>query len=123
MAICERCSEEIPAGDEMKLHGKTVCEDCFIAGVQPPKTCDVTAVYSAKKHREMMGHTGTEGLTEIQKNMYEFVKSKGKVTKDELMGEFDLSPMELERQISVMRHCELLKGMKEGKNIFITIMN
>lgn len=123
MVLCEKCKAEIPEGDEMKLHGKIVCEDCFVAGVQPPKTCDVAAVHSAKMHRQMAGQTGTEGLTELQKNIYEFVKYKGKVTKDELVEHFELPLTEIERQFSVLRHCELLKGTKEGQNIYLTIMN
>jgi hypothetical protein len=121
--ICAKCREEIPAGDEMQLHGQTVCEDCFIIAVQPPKTCDVAAVQSAVTHRKQAGQTGTEGLTELQKKIYEFVKEKGKVTRPEIAERFDLKDWELERNFAVLRHCELLKGTKEGKTIYITIMN
>jgi len=121
--ICAKCREEIPAGDEMQLHGQTVCEDCFIIAVQPPKTGDVAAVQSAVTHRKQAGQTGTEGLTELQKKIYEFVKEKGKVTRPEIAERFDLKDWELERNFAVLRHCELLKGTKEGKTIYITIMN
>lgn len=121
--LCEKCKIEIPDGEEMKFHGKVVCEDCYVVGVQPPKTCDVAAVYSAKMHRQMSGQTGTEGLTDLQKNIYEFVKENGKVTKDQLAEHFKLPQLELDKQFSVLRHCELLKGTKEGNNIYIMIMN
>jgi len=121
--LCEKCKMEIPEGEEMRLHGKTVCEDCYVMGVQPPKTCDVAAVHSAKMHRQMSGQTGTEGLTDLQKRIYEFVKANEKVTKEQLIEHFNLPLMEIDRQFSVLRHCELLKGSKEGTNIYITIMN
>jgi len=69
--ICAKCREEIPAGDEMQLHGQILCEDCFIIAVQPPKTCDVAAVQSAVTHRKQAGQSGTEGLTELQKKLDE----------------------------------------------------
>ncbi|MEN3003697.1 hypothetical protein [Dehalobacterium formicoaceticum] len=123
MTLCEKCRVEIPAGDEMKLHGKIVCEDCFVAGVQPPKTCDVAAVHSAKMHRQMTGQTGTEGLTDLQKNIYEFVREQGQVTRDQLVERFALPLAEIEKQFTVLRHCELLKGKKEAGVVYITFMN
>lgn len=121
--ICAKCQSEIPPCDEMQLHGQTVCEDCFIIGVQPPKTCDVAAVHSAVTHRKLAGQTGTEGLTELQKNIYQFVKEKGKITRPEIAAHFNLQQWELERNFSVLRHCELLKGTKEGNTIYITTMD
>ncbi|WP_449241272.1 hypothetical protein [Desulfoscipio gibsoniae] len=121
--ICAKCGEEIPAGDEMQLHGQTLCEDCFIIAVEPPKTCDVAAVHSAVTHRKQFGQTGTEGLTKLQKEIYEFVKEKGKVTRPEIAKHFDLKDWELERNFAVLRHCELLKGTKVEKTIYITTMS
>ena len=121
--LCEKCKIEISAGDEMSLHGKTVCEDCYILGVQPPKTCDVAAVYGATLHRKMSGQTGTEGLTDLQKRIYDFVQEKGKATREDIAEHLATPWPDLEREFSVLRHCELLKGSKEGSTIFITIMN
>lgn len=118
--LCDICGDKIPTGDKMELHGKTVCEDCFIIGVQPPKTCDVAAVDSAKLHRKLAGQTGTEGLTQLQKDIYDFVKSRTKVTREEITGHFKLPAHEMERQFTVLRHCELLKGTKEENIIYIT---
>jgi hypothetical protein len=42
------------------------------------KACDPWAVYTATRTRETSGLNGAEGLTELQKAIYEFVKSKGK---------------------------------------------
>lgn len=120
---CEKCHQEIPTGEEMNFRGKNLCEDCYVISVQPPKTCDVAAVHSAVTHRKMTGQTGTEGLTDLQKEIYEFVKTKKKVTREELAQHFKIPEWQLERQFSILRHCELLKGTKEGSNVYITIMN
>ncbi|MCR4436402.1 MAG: hypothetical protein QHH06_11085 [Clostridiales bacterium] len=116
---CARCKQPIPEGEECNYYGKILCEDCYIEAAEPPKTCDVAAVYSAKKHRALAGQTGTEGLTEQQKNIYEYVKKHGKATKQELLDALGLSPRDMDRQLPILRHCELLKAHKIGQEIYI----
>lgn len=109
--ICTRCQEEIPQGDEMNYMGHILCEDCYIDAVSLPKTCDVAAVYSAKLARKLAGQKGTEGLTELQQEIYEYVKvNDGKVTFEALMKKFQLSETQMRRVFAPLRHCELLKG-------------
>lgn len=109
--ICESCQEVIPVEDQMNFMGKVLCEDCYVEAVSLPKTCDVAAVYSAKLSRKLAGQKGTEGLTKLQKEIYEYVKvNDGKVTFEALMKEFQLSDPEMRRVFAPLRHCELLKG-------------
>lgn len=121
--ICELCREEIPAGDEMNLRGKTVCEDCYIDSVSVPKTCDVAAVYSAKKTRAAAGHTGTEGLTDLQKKIVEYVVREGKATREQLAAVFSLNAQELQTQLAVLRHCELLRAAKIDGDVYVVPMD
>ncbi len=74
--ICSKCKENIPEGDEMNYKGNVLCEDCYIAALSVPKTRDAAAVHSAKMARKQAGQTGTEGLTDLQKEMYEYVQAK-----------------------------------------------
>ncbi|EEG76554.1 helix-turn-helix domain-containing protein [Dethiobacter alkaliphilus] len=116
---CVKCNDPIPKGEECNYLGKVVCEDCYIMSVSPPKTCDVSAVHAAKKHREAMGHTGTEGLTDLQKDIVNFIKEQGQVTKPQIAEKFALKQSDLERQFAVLRHCEVLKAKKDGDKIYI----
>ncbi len=116
---CYKCKDPIPQGEECKFNNNFICEDCYIETLSPPKTCDVAAVHSAKKHRAAMGQTGTEGLTEQQKDIVDFINEQGKSTKPEIAEKFDLKEKELERQFAILRHCELLKGKKEGDKIYV----
>lgn len=116
---CTRCKQPIPEGESCNYHGKILCEDCYIQAVEPLRTCDVAAVHSAKTHRAMSGQTGTEGLTEQQKNIFEYVKKHGKATKQELIGTFGLSALELDKLVAVLRHCELIKARKIDSEIYI----
>jgi hypothetical protein len=119
---CENCREDIPQGEEMNYRGKVLCEDCYVEALSTPKTCDVAAVYSAKMARKAAGQKGTEGLTELQKEIYEYVKANGKVTPEAIAKKFTLSAPELQKQFAPLRHCELLKGTKIDGELYIVVM-
>ena len=116
---CAQCKQTVPEGESYNYYGKILCEDCYIQAIEPPRTCDVAAVHAAKTHRELFGQTGTEGLTEQQKNIYDYVKKNDKATKPELISTFGLSVSELDRLVSVLRHCELIKARKIENEIYI----
>jgi predicted transcriptional regulator len=85
------------------------------------QACDPWAVYSAKRFRKLAGLQGAQGLTEQQRAIYEFIKSKGKVTFKELHHAVQLPPQELENQIAILRHCELVKGQSEDGKVYLTL--
>jgi predicted HTH transcriptional regulator len=116
---CNICKDSIPEGDECKHNGKVICEDCYIESLSPPKTCDVAAVHAAKKHRAALGQSGTEGLTEQQKEIVNYINEHDKITKQDIAEKFELKPYELDRQFAILRHCELVKGKKVGDNVYI----
>jgi hypothetical protein len=68
--------------------------------------------------RKQLGQSGTEGLTELQKHIYDTVAERGTISKDELLGKLNLSPAEFERQFVVLRHCELLRSFKQGETVY-----
>jgi len=60
-----------------------------------------------------------ERLTEVQKAILNYVLSRGKTTIEELCNELKISRRELEIQIAILRHLELVKGRREGNQICI----
>lgn len=120
---CNRCGREVPAEDSYQHLGEALCEDCYIDVRYPPKACDPWAVYSATRSRESAGLQGTQGLIEPQRAIYEFVKEKGKVTRDEIMAKYNLKAAELQKHLAVLRHCELVKGHKEGDSVYLVPFN
>lgn len=119
--ICERCQDPIPEGEQFDHMGKTLCEDCYIEAIEPPRTCDVTAVYSAKVARKQAGQVGTEGLTELQTDIYNYIKAEGPVTHEQIMTKFKLAKWQLEKNFAVLRHCELVRGFRQDGKVFVTI--
>ena len=105
--------------DSYQHLGQRLCEDCYIEIRYPAKACDPWAVYSATRSRETVGLKGTAGLTDLQAAIYEFIRNKGKATREQLLENLSLTEADLQRQLATMRHCELVKGHKEGNSIYL----
>jgi hypothetical protein len=58
-------------------------------------------------------------LTELQKEIYALVKCKGKVIREKVIEELNLSEQEMQTQLATLRRCELVKGHKEEDKIYI----
>lgn len=116
---CDRCGRELSADDSYQYLGKALCEDCYIDIRYPARACDPWAVYSATRLRETLGLKGTAGLTELQQAIYDFIRGRGKVTREQIIETLGLTDAEIQRQLATLRHCELVKGHKEGKSIYV----
>ncbi len=116
---CERCGVALQESEVNNFQGKVLCEDCCFDLMYPPKACDPLAISASLSIRKQLGQTGTEGLTELQKRIYNLVIERGKVSREEAMELFKLTPQELERQFVILRHCELLRLSKEGNTVFL----
>lgn len=118
---CQSCGKEIAEDEVFATEGKTLCEDCYIDIGHRIRVCDPWGVRSKKIFREGHGLEGTDGLTDLQKEIYEFIQEKGRATRAELMERFQLPVPELENQFAILRHCQLLKGKKEGDSVYIVL--
>ncbi|SMC97683.1 hypothetical protein [Sporomusa malonica] len=119
--ICTKCNSEIPEGEQCLHRGQMLCEDCYLEMLEPPRTCDVAAVHGAKLARKMAGQEGTDGLTELQKNIYNYIKEEGPVTAEQIMNKFSLSKIQMERNFATLRHCELAHGFRDNGKVLIKI--
>ena len=119
MVKCNRCGRVISTDNSYQHFGETLCEDCYIDIKYPVKACDPWAVYAATRSRGNTGAEGSNGLSETQKRIYEFVKTKEKVTRAEILANLKINETELQTNLAVLRHCELVKGHKEGKDIYL----
>ncbi len=119
---CEKCQAEVADNDIYVHAGRKLCEDCYIVAMSRPVTCDVGAVHAARTSRELQGQTGTQGLTPLQKTLYEYIKEKGKATREETAEYMNIPWEDLEIQFTVLRHCELMRAFKEGDRVYLTPM-
>ena len=116
---CQVCGCEVPVEESYVLDDLMLCDDCYLERRHRVKTCNPLATYSAKRFQESDGLEATERLNDRQKAIYKLVKSRGKVTSQEISSEFGLSQSETENQLAILRHLELTKGKKEGDIVYI----
>jgi late competence protein required for DNA uptake (superfamily II DNA/RNA helicase) len=115
---CERCQTELPENESASYQGKLLCEDCCFDLMSPPKTCDPTAVSPTLNVRRELGQKGTEGLSELQRKIYNLVVERRRISKENLIAALALTPAVFEREFAVLRHCELLRGFKEDGMVY-----
>ena len=119
MVNCNRCNREISEDRSYVHQGKILCDDCLMDIGLSVKECDPWATYVDTHTRERLGLKGTEGLTETEKKVYEFIKSKGRVTREDVMAEFSLSKLDLNAQLIPLMHSELVKEHSEGDTMYL----
>ena len=117
---CEVCGLPLQENQVNNFQGKVLCEDCCFDLMNPPKVCDPLAVSSTLSVRRQLGQTGTEGLTDLQKQIYNIVVERGTISREELTSLLKMTPQEMERQFATLRHCELLRAFKEGSIVYLT---
>ncbi len=116
---CQSCECEISLEESCFLDDLVLCDDCYLERSHRVKTCNPLATYSAKRFQDLDGLEATERLNDIQKAIYELIKSQGRTTVQELFSRFKLSQVETENQIAILRHLELVKAKKEQNKIYI----
>ncbi len=117
---CERCILHLEKNEVNYFQGKVLCEDCCFELMSPPKVCDPLPVSSTLSVRKQLGQTGTDGLSDLQKRIFNIVAEKGKISREELTISLNLTAEEMEREFAILRHCELLRAFKEGNIVYFT---
>ncbi|MBN1323604.1 MAG: hypothetical protein JW986_06345 [Methanotrichaceae archaeon] len=119
MPTCENCESSVD--ETLEYEGRNLCEDCYLDAASRIRACDPWGEHSKKTFREQHGLKGTDGLTDQQAEIYRLIESKGKATREEIQAALGISPMELENQFALLRHCQLIKGRREGDLVYIVL--
>jgi late competence protein required for DNA uptake (superfamily II DNA/RNA helicase) len=120
---CSRCNKELTENQSYVYQGKVMCEDCLMDIGLSLKECDPWATYVDTSARKRHGLTGTAGLTEMEAKVYDFVKAKGKVTRQQVMKNFGLSEADLKAQLLTLMHAELVKERAERGKMYLVPIN
>ncbi|AXV36974.1 MAG: hypothetical protein KO217_01120 [Methanobacteriaceae archaeon] len=118
---CQSCGKSLLENEVYKSAKQVLCDDCYIDTQHRIKACNPLGERAKKNFRKSQGFQGTEGLSEIQKNIYQYIQLKEKVTRVDLIKQFKLSPTDLENHFAIMRQSQLVKGKKEGDTVYITL--
>jgi hypothetical protein len=114
---CDKCSKNIEEGEKREIHGRTLCEDCYIDVLSPAKACDPWAVYSAKSFSKV--HKSSIEFTETQAKILQLLKDTGGAEPRIIIERLQIKLSDLEREIATLRHMEKVRGeLREGKKYF-----
>lgn len=104
---CDRCGASV-SEEEAQAHGaQTLCEDCLMDALSPAKACDPWAVKLAKG---AAASGGVGDLKGVEKALYELVREKGRVPKEEVSALLGVRPADVDRAFATLRHMEVLRG-------------
>ncbi|MDW7709624.1 MAG: hypothetical protein SCH98_04055 [Deferrisomatales bacterium] len=106
---CERCGTEMGAGEALAHGDRKLCEDCLMDVLSPAMACDPWAVKLAKGAIESGPPPELQGL---EKALFDAVRERGRVPKEQAAPLLGVRPTELERAFAVLRHMELLRGQR-----------
>ncbi len=114
---CDKCGDEIQDGDHRELHGHTLCEDCYMDALSPPRACDPWAVHSAKSFIKKA--IREPELTARQTQILNILRETGGADVKTLLEKLQIKLSELEREIASLRHMEKVRGelREEGKKV------
>ena len=112
---CVKCGDPIENGEERDFHGQTLCEDCYMDALSPPRTCDPWAVHSAKSFMSKEGSSEPR-LNTTQNKILEILQETGGIEPRTLIERLQIKPSDMEREIAALRHMEKVRGeLREGK--------
>ncbi len=115
---CERCQTHIAAGEEKELHGRTLCEDCYMDVLSPARACDPWAVHSAKSFEKSGG--AVSEVNETQAKILRILKETGGISPGELAEKLQIRLSDLEREFASLRHTEKIRAeLRDGKKILL----
>ncbi len=116
---CSRCNRQLSESERYVYEGKIYCEDCLIEKGLTIKECDPWSSFTDTAARMRHGDTGTAGLTDNEAKVYEFVKKRGRATRQEVMKGLGLSEVDLKARLIPLMHSELIKERSESGEMYL----
>lgn len=113
---CNRCGRELSESESYIHQQKVFCEDCLMDIGLSSKDCDPWATYVDTRTK---GHPGREDLSMAEKTIYEFILSRGKATREEVMQQLSLSKTDLNTQLIPLIHADLVKELGESGQMYL----
>lgn len=124
--ICSGCGKEIPGNEYVMEGGRAICEDCCLKEHQRIKLRDPGAVLFRKKSWSITDRRLAPTilykfieLTDLQKEIYEFIATEGRAIPDKISKLFGLMPQETSNQLAVLEQRELVKCQKIDDDIYV----
>ena len=113
---CSVCGRKITKDEAYERKGRQLCEDDYIKALskETERECDPWATYLSAVERGGAWPKTTDNLTDLQKQIFSFIKASGKTTREGISAKYDLSEQELDLHLQVLMHSELVKERSEA---------
>lgn len=113
---CDKCKDTINEQESKELHGRILCEDCYMDALSPARMCDPWAVHSAKSLTDK-SESGLE-INKTQEKILRILEENGGLEIGTLLEKLKIKTSDLERELAALRHMEKVRGaLKDGKKI------
>ncbi|MBI4284494.1 MAG: hypothetical protein HY670_01155 [Chloroflexi bacterium] len=116
---CSRCGRELSEDQSYVHENKVLCEDCLMNIGLSIRECDPWASYSDARAPGKPFIKGSVMLTDSEQRIFEFVKKKGRATREEVMKNFNMDELALKAQLITLMHSEKVKERGEGNQLYL----
>ncbi len=119
---CSRCGKGLTESQSYVNQGKIYCEDCLMDIGLNTRQCDPWATWVDNREGAQEGQKGTDWLSAGEKQVYDFIKRRGRVTRAEVGRELKMTATELQLQLLPMFHAEVVKERSEGGEQYLVTL-
>ncbi len=116
---CHRCHRQLSEEQAYVYQGRVFCEDCLMDTGLSMRECDPWATYVDKRSRVQPGMKAAESLTEPERELYEFIRARGRVSRQEVIDGLGISETELKVQLVPLMHGDLVKEVGQQGELFL----
>ena len=116
---CSKCGKAITQDQSYVNKGKVYCEDCLMDVGLTMKECDPWATYVDKRTQKLA--TNSVALSDQEKKVLEFVRSKGKATRQDVAKSLKLTASELQVNLVPLLHYDMLKEISDKKKMYLIL--
>lgn len=117
---CSKCQAPIAPGETREHQGKTLCEDCYMDALSPPRFCDPWADYAAKS--SMKTNAPIE-LTSSQTTILSLIKECGEVSRWDLIDKLKerLPAQDVERECATLKRMGKIAIQRKNQEAVISL--
>ena len=116
---CSKCGKSITQDQSYVNKGKVYCDDCLMDIGLTMKECDPWATYVDKRTQKL--DKKSVSLTAAEQKVFDYIKSKGKATRQDVAKSLKLTDSELQVQLVPLLHFDLLKETSDKSKMYLVL--
>ena len=111
---CEKCRDQIKPGEEREMHGRVLCEDCYMDALSPAPPATPGPSIRPSLFKRKPGRR----LSSLQTKILEYLQESGGAEFPWIVERLQIKPADLERELAALRHMEKIRAELRRKEIY-----